>query len=61
MGIGSGMEVSWASALKESAAHFASRVARGSAPGPDIRAHARALKVLHAAAESASAKKEIFI
>jgi len=53
--------VSWASALKESAAHFASRVARGSAPGPDIRAHARALKVLHAAAESASAKKEIFI
>ncbi|HOY62481.1 MAG: Oxidoreductase family, NAD-binding Rossmann fold [bacterium ADurb.Bin236] len=61
MGIGSGMEVSWASALKESAAHFASRVARGGAPGPDIRAHARALKVLHASAESASAKKEIFI
>jgi predicted dehydrogenase len=59
MGIGSGMEVSWASALKASATHFATRAAADAPPRADIRIHSRALKVLLAAAESASTKKEI--
>lgn len=58
-GIGSGLELDWADAVRASAAHFAHRAARDAAPRPEIAKHYRALKILLAAREASETSSEI--